>query len=44
MSGSFYVFYGENVISLFLRVARHIVERFAFREKHFQDIARLKFG
>ena len=44
MSGSFYVFYGENVISLFLRVARHIVEGFALGEEYFEDIARLKFG
>ena len=32
MCGSFYVFYGENVISLFLRIARNIVERLAFSE------------
>ena len=44
MSGSFYVFYGENVISLFLRIARNIVEGFTFSEKHFQNVARLKFG
>ena len=32
MCCSFYMFYGENVISLFLRIAWNIVERLAFSE------------
>ena len=32
MGGTFYVFYGENVISLFLRIAGNVVERLAFSE------------
>ena len=39
MCGSFYVFYGENVISLFLRIAGNIVERFALSEEYFQNVA-----
>ena len=39
MCGSFYVFYGENVISLFLRIAGNIVEGFAIGEEYFQDVA-----
>jgi hypothetical protein len=39
MCGSFYVFYGENVISLFLRIAGNIVEGFALGEEYFQDVA-----
>ena len=35
MSGSFYVFYGENVISLVLRIAGHVVEGFALSEEYF---------
>ena len=39
MCGSFYVFYGENVKSLFLRITGNIVEGFALGEEYFQDVA-----
>ena len=42
MSCSFYMFNGENVISLFLRVAGHVVKGLALSEEYFQDIALVK--
>ena len=38
MCGSFYVFYGENVKSMFLRIAGNIVEGFALGEQYFQNV------
>ena len=43
MCGSFYVFYGENVISLFLCIAGNVIKRLAFSEQHFQDVALIEF-
>ena len=37
--GSFYMFYGEDVVALLLGVAGNIVEGFALGEEYFQDVA-----
>ena len=39
MCCSFYVFYGENVISLFLCIAGNVIEGFALSEEYFKNVA-----
>ena len=36
------MFYGENVIALFLSIAGHVVEWFTLCEQYFQNVARLE--
>ena len=41
MCGSFHVFHADDVIALLTGITRHVIERFAFSEQHFEDVARL---
>ena len=40
MGRSFYVFNRKDVISLLFGITGYVVQRFAFSEQHFQNVAR----
>ena len=42
MCRTFYVFYREDIIALFLGVAGNVVEGFSLSEQYFQNVARLE--